>query len=103
MDKALVQMEGIKTFSSLNSLGTLRKIIDKLPDKSQEDWAEWSFSFTQETNREVTFRDLALFVRREADKACSVFGCAQWSGSSDRIEGGHKSKRAWCQTPVWLL
>ena len=94
MDKALFQIQGIETFSSLNSLGTLRRIVDKLPDKIREDWAEWSFSFTQETKREVTFRDLALFVRREADKACSVFGRAQWLGSSDRTEGGYKSKRA---------
>ena len=94
MDKALFQIEGIEAFSSLNSLGTLRRIVDKLPDKTREDWAEWSFSFTRETKQELTFRDLALFVRREADKACSVFGHAQWPGSRDRIEESDKSKRA---------
>ena len=94
MNKALFQIEGIEAFSSLNSLGTLRRIVDKLPDKTREDWAKWSFSFTRETKREVTFRDLALFVRRKADKACSVFGRAQWPGSRDRIAGGDESKRA---------
>ena len=77
MDKALVQIQGIKNFSSLNSLGTLRRIADELPDKKRKDLAEWSFSFTRETKREVRFRDLTLFVRREANKACSVFGRAQ--------------------------
>ena len=75
-------------------MGTPRRIVDKLPDKTREDRADWSFSFTRETKREVTFRGLALFVRREADKACSVFGRAQWPESGDRIEGGYKSKCA---------
>ena len=51
------------------------------------------FLFTKETKQEVAFCDLALFFRQEAEKACSVFGRVQWSGSSDRIEGGYWSKR----------
>ena len=89
--KRYFRFEEIEIFTSVNSLGTLRRIVDKLPHKIRKDWADWSFSFTRETKREMTFRDLALFVRREADKACSVFGRAKWPGSSDRIEGGYKS------------
>ena len=36
-----MQLEGIESFCSLNSLGTLQMIVDKLPDKTQDKWIEW--------------------------------------------------------------
>ena len=55
MDKALVQMKGIETFSGLNSLGTLRKIVDKLPHKAREDWVEWSSRLLKKPNKRWHF------------------------------------------------
>ena len=78
MSKALVQLEGIDSFTSLNSLGTLRRMVDKLPDKLQEDWLKLSFSITEEARREVVFRDLAQFVNRQAEMSASVFGKSSW-------------------------
>ena len=40
MEKAAMQLEGIESFSSLNSPGSLQKIVDKLPDKTQDKWIE---------------------------------------------------------------
>ena len=37
MDKALVQLEGIEHFTSVNSLETLKRIVEKLPKKLQDD------------------------------------------------------------------
>ena len=79
MEKACVQLDGIESFTSLNSLSTLQRIVEKFPEKIQDKWIEWSFDLTQETKREVTFRDMVLFVRREAELINSVFGKSRWS------------------------
>ena len=91
MDKALVQLEGIEHFTSLNSLGTLKGIVEKLPEKLQDDWLQWSFSIIEETKKEVTFRDLAAFTRREADMASSVFSSCRWPAATSK--GDLKLKR----------
>ena len=82
MDKALVQLEEIEHFTSLNPPGTLKGIVKKLPEKLQDDWLQWSFSIIEETKKEVTFRDLAAFIRREADMASSVFSRCRWPAAT---------------------
>ena len=82
MEKAVLHLEGIESYSSLNSRGTLQKLVDKLPVRMQEKWVECSFDLTEETKREVTFRDLVRFVQREAAMSNSVFGKAHWNASS---------------------
>ena len=79
MEKACVLLEGIESFTSLNSLSTLKRIMEKFPEKIQDKWIEWSFDLTQETEREATFRDMVSFVRREAEVINSVFGKSRWS------------------------
>ena len=41
MEKACVQLEGIESFTSLNSLSTLQRIMEKFPEKIQDKWIEW--------------------------------------------------------------
>ena len=53
--------------------------MEKFQEKIQDKWIEWSFDLTQETKREVTFCDMVLFVRREAEVINSVFGKSRWS------------------------
>ena len=93
MEKAIVQLEGIESFSSLNSLGTLHRIVQKLPEKIQDKWIDWSFALNDEMKREVTFRDLVMFVRREAEKSSSVFGKTRAS-STAKTGGIWQSKSA---------
>ena len=50
-----------------------------MPEKIQDKWIEWSFDLTQATKREVTFRDMVSFVRREAEMINSVFEKFRWS------------------------
>ena len=84
MDKALVQLEGIEHFTSLNSLGTLKRIVKKLPVKLQDDWLQWSFSIIEEMKKEVTFRDLVAFIHREADMASLVFSRCRWPAATGK-------------------
>ena len=84
IDKALVQLEEIEHFTSLNSLGTLKGIVEKLPEKLQDDWLQWSFSIIEETKKEVTFRDLAAFIRQEADMASSIFSRCRWPAATGK-------------------
>ena len=79
MEKAYVQLEGIESFTSLNSLSMLQKTMEKFPEKIQDKWIEWSFNLMQETKREVTFRDMVSFVHREAEMINFVFGKSHWS------------------------
>ena len=43
MDKSLTMLQNIREFATLNSLGTIQKITEKLPDDMQRDWVKWSF------------------------------------------------------------
>ena len=80
MDKACVGLEGIKSFTSMNSLRTLQRIMEKFSEKIQDKWIEWSFDLTQGTKRKVTFRDRVSFVGREAEMINSVFGkCSRFA------------------------
>ena len=41
MDVAMLQ--DVQDFVTLNSLGTIRRIIKKLPEQTQKDWVKWSY------------------------------------------------------------
>ena len=64
-------------------------MVDKLPDKLQEDWLKLSFSITEEARREVVFRDLAQFVNRQAEMSASVFGKSSW----ERFDKSRRARR----------
>ena len=62
MKKTAMQLEGIESFSSLNSLDTLPEIVDKFPDKTKGKWIEWLFRVKKEYKTEATSRYLVYFV-----------------------------------------
>ena len=43
MDKCLAMLRDVQDFATLNSLGTIRRIIDKRSEQTQKDWAKWSY------------------------------------------------------------
>ena len=43
MDKRLAMLVDIQEFATLNSLGTIQKITEKLPEQMQHDWVKWSY------------------------------------------------------------
>ena len=58
---------------------------------TSDNWLQWSFSIIEETKKEVTFRDLAAFIRRKTDMASSVFSRCRWPAATGK--GDSKSKR----------
>ena len=50
-----------------------------------------AFSIIEETKEEVTFGDLAAFIRREADMASSVISRCRWPAATGK--GDSKLKR----------
>ena len=55
MEKCLAMLVDIQDFATLNSLGTIRRLIDKLPDQMQVDWAKWSYRVFKETGQQAKF------------------------------------------------
>ena len=43
MDKCVAMLRDVQDSATLNSLGTIRRIIEKLPEQTQKDWAKWSY------------------------------------------------------------
>ena len=53
-------------FSSLSSFSTIKKILDKLPEKVQEEWVKWAFIIQKQCGRHANFPDLIEFIREWA-------------------------------------
>ena len=71
MDKCVAMLRNVPSFATLNSLGTIRRIIEKVPEQTQKDWAEWSYQEFKTTGRQAKFEELARFVQNEAGEANS--------------------------------
>ena len=74
MDKSLAMLQNIGEFATLNSLGSIQKITEKLPDDMQRDWVRWSFRMLQDTDYQAKFPELVRFIRNEADEVNSLYG-----------------------------
>ena len=74
IEKSLAMLVDIQDFATLNSLGTIRRLIDKLPDQMQVDWAKWSYCVFKETGQQAKFSELVQFVRNESDEVNSLYG-----------------------------
>ena len=55
MDKWVAMLKDVQDFATLNSLGTIRRIIEKLPEQTQKDWAKWSYQEFKATGRQARF------------------------------------------------
>ena len=72
IDKAFAHLEETEHFTSANSLETLKRIVEKLPGKLQDDWMQWPFSIIEKIKKEAMFQDLAAFICQEADMPSSA-------------------------------
>ena len=74
LEKSLIMMKEMGDFSSLSSFSTIKKILDKLPEKVQEEWVKWAFIIQKQCGRHAKFPDLVEFIREQTSLANSLYG-----------------------------
>ena len=85
MEKSLTMLRDMGDFATLNSLGTMKRLMEKFPEEMQKDWIKWSFKVLQETGKQAKFSELVNFVRNEADKVNSLYGRAFYDAKKQVI------------------
>ena len=73
MNNCQTVLSQLRFTSDLDSSGTLRSIVKRLPNAIQSKWVE-KVSSILEKDREPTFQDLASFVEARARVASSMYG-----------------------------
>ena len=64
----------IQKFAILNSLGTLERLLEKLPGELRTEWVKYSYRYQKHTGRHAKFPEFLNFVREEAEEANSLYG-----------------------------
>ena len=93
MDKCLAMLVDIQEFATLNSLGTIQKITEKLPEQMQRDWVKWSYQTFCNYGKQAKFPELVEFVRRESDEVNSLYGKVFYSTKRPLISSPPRNKR----------
>ena len=93
MDKCLAMLVDIQEFATLNSLGTIQKITEKLPEQMQRDWVKWSYQTFCNYGKQAKFPELVEFVRRESDEVNSFYGKVFYSTKRPLISSPPRNKR----------
>ena len=73
MEKCQTVLQQLKFASDLDSTGTLRSIVERLPDCLQTQWVRRSYKIF-DGGTEPTFRDLTKFVEAKANEYSSKYG-----------------------------
>ena len=60
--------EDVQDFATLNSLGTIKKITEKLPQEMQSDWVRFSYRVFKQSGKQARFPELAEFVKNETEE-----------------------------------
>ena len=74
LDKCLMLLYEIQEFATLNSLGTLERLLEKLPGELRTEWVKYSYRYQKHTGRHAKFPEFVNFVREEAEEANSLYG-----------------------------
>ena len=74
LEKSLIMMKEMGDFSSLSSFSTIKKILNKLSEKVQEEWVKWAFIIQKQCGRHAKFPDLVEFIREQTSLANSLYG-----------------------------
>ena len=90
MDKCVAMLRDVQDFATLNSLGTIRRIIEKLPEQTQKDWAKWSYQEFKTTGRQARFEELVRFVQDEAAEANSLYGQVVYGNLKQSLHVGQR-------------
>ena len=61
-EKSLSMLEDVQDFATLNSLGTIKKITEKLPEEMQRYWFRFSLRVFKQSGKQAMFSELVEFV-----------------------------------------
>ena len=90
LEKALITLQGLSTFRSVNSLDSMTKLISKLPFELRRRWVKESVIIEDRNNGRVgQFKDFVNFVARESEEMNSLYGRRVFGSHSDS-KGSHK-------------
>ena len=53
MEKSLSMLEDMQDFATLSSLGTIKKITEKLPEEMQRDWVRFSYRVFKQSGKQA--------------------------------------------------
>ena len=90
MDKCIALLRDVQDFATSNSLGTIRQIIEKLPEQMQKDWAKWSHHEFKTTGRQARFEKLVRFVQDGAAEANSLYGQVVYGNLKQSLHVGQR-------------
>ena len=62
MEKSLTMLRDMGDFATLNSLGTMKRLMGKFSEEMQKDWIKWSFKVLKETGKQAKLSELVDFV-----------------------------------------
>ena len=74
LERALVTLQNLSSFGSVNSLDTMTKLISKLPFELRRRWVKRSVSIEENSDRVAHFENFVKFVRSEAKEMNSLYG-----------------------------
>ena len=74
LEKALITLQTLSSFASVNWLDSMTKLINKLPFELRRRWVKESVTLEERHGRTGQFADFVLFVARESEEMNSLFG-----------------------------
>ena len=101
MEKSLTMLHDMGDFATLNSLGTMKRLMEKFPEEMQKDWIKWSFKVLKETGKQAKFSELMDFVKNKADEVNSLYGRAFYDAKKQVLHARRK-QRCLVQLPLLL-
>ena len=90
LEKALITLQSLSTFGSVNSLDSMTKLISKLPFELRRRWVKELVTIESRNNGRVgQFNDFVNFIARESEEMNSLYGRHVF-GSHSKSKGSHK-------------
>ena len=94
MEKSLILLQDLGDFASLNSLGTIQRLTEKLSAETRKGWIKWAFEFLKQNGYQAKFAELVQFVKNEAQEVNSLYGKAFYAKGKERDSLALTNKKA---------
>ena len=94
MEKRLILLQDLGDFASLNSLGTIQQLTEKLSAETRKGWIKWAFEFLKHKGYQAKFAELVQFVKIEAEEVNSLYGKAFYAKGKERESLALTNKKA---------
>ena len=94
MEKSLILLQDLGAFASLNSLGTIQRLMEKLSIETRKGWIKWEFEFLKRRGYRAKFAELVQFVKNEAEEVNSLHEKAFYAKGKERESLALTNKKA---------